>query len=327
MPLDDGKLPDDGKRPEVDGKRPPTPVVVDDASAALVLVVDNSSQDFAIMITLQENLNMRIGTERWKKYITAIFWYYISMPINFVITLFTAMSSGQVGTQTNYLSTGTLFAILFTAFILSTVNTFFKLKELCDASYKILQQFEAYSIEFENIYFQAINSNADVQQRLKKYRKLQEDINTFCKDVEIDNISYLSECLYSCIKRLCLNRFFKSKLKLVNVGERFWLLDGKKKTLHYNKKYLVVNMDNFVVDTEQLPDEYFTTHEADVAHARAEQGAKRRAHSMGASMTRGPTQQQQQQHLPRAIAQPVNNNNNITFQLQEISRGLQEEIV
>lgn len=314
MPLDDGK------QPEVDGKRPPTPPVVDDASAALLLVVDNSSQDFAIMITLQENLNMRIGTERWKKYITAIFWYYISMPINFVITLFTAMSSGQVGTQTNYLSTGTLFAILFTAFILSTVNTFFKLKELCDASYKILQQFEAYSIEFENIYFQAINSNANVQERLKKYKKLQQDINTFCKDVEIDNISYLSECIYSCIKRLCLNRFFKSKLKLVNVAERFWLLDGKKKTLHYNKKYLVVNMDNFVLDTEQLPDEFFATHdEADVAHARAEQGIKR-------TMTRGsPPPTQQKQQPPQQPPQPVKNN--ITFQLQEISRGLQEEIV
>jgi hypothetical protein len=307
----------------------PSPSAPKDASSgilpcenlAMVVGVDNSSQDFAIMITLQENLNMRIGTERWKKYITAIFWYYISMPINFVITLFTAMSSGQVGTQTNYLSTGTLFAILFTAFILSTVNTFFKLKELCDASYKILQQFEAYSIEFENIYFQAINSDADVQQRLQKYRKLQQDINTFCKDVEIDNISYLSECLYSCIKRLCLNRFFKSKLKLINVAERFWLLDGKKKTLHYNKKYLVVNMDNFVLDTEQLPDEFFATREADVAHNRAEAITKRRAHTM----TRGSQQQQQQ---PQAVpSQPVNNNNNISFHLQEISRGLQEEIV
>ena len=227
------------------------------ATGAVDVIINNCSQEFAIMITLQENLNMRLGIERWKKYISSIFWYYISMPINFIITLFTAMSSGQVGTQTNYLSTGTLFAILFTAFILSTVNTFFKLKEVCESSYKTLQQFEAFSIEFENIYFQSINSNSDVLLRLQKYKKLQQDINTYCMGVDIDNISYLSECIYSCIRHICFNRFLKNKLKLINVGERFWVLDGKKKTLHYNKKYVNVNMDNFVMDIECLSEEYF----------------------------------------------------------------------
>jgi len=256
--------------------------------------VDNSSQHFAIMITLQENLNMRIGVERWKKYISSIFWYYISMPINFVITLFTAMSSGQVGTQTNYLSNGTLFAILFTAFILSTVNTFFKLKEVCEANYKILQQFEAFSIEFENIYFEPINSNGDVLKRLQKYKKLQQDINSFCMKVEIDNISYLSECLYSCIRHICFNRYLKNKMKLINVSERFWLLDGKKKTLQYNKKYLVVNMDNFVLDIEALPDNYFTTENH--------------------------YQKNEQKSRSTSLPAPPNINSNITFELQEITR-------
>jgi hypothetical protein len=256
--------------------------------------VDNSSQHFAIMITLQENLNMRIGVERWKKYISSIFWYYISMPINFVITLFTAMSSGQVGTQTNYLSNGTLFAILFTAFILSTVNTFFKLKEVCEANYKILQQFEAFSIEFENIYFEPINSNGDVLKRLQKYKKLQQDINSFCMKVEIDNISYLSECLYSCIRHICFNRYLKNKMKLINVSERFWLLDGKKKTLQYNKKYLVVNMDNFVLDIEALPDNYFTTENH--------------------------YQKNEQKSRSTSLPAPPNINSNITFELQEVTR-------
>ena len=259
-------------------------------------IVDNSSQHFAIMITLQENLNMRIGVERWKKYISSIFWYYISMPINFIITLFTAMSSGQVGTQTNYLSNGTLFAILFTAFILSTVNTFFKLKEVCEANYKILQQFEAFSIEFENIYFEPINSNDDVLKRLQKYKKLQQDINSFCMKVEIDNISYLSECLYSCIRHICFNRYLKNKMKLINVSERFWLLDGKKKTLQYNKKYLVVNMDNFVLDIEALPDNYFISEN----HYHINQKNEQKSRSTSTSSP--------------------NINSNITFELQEITR-------
>ena len=219
------------------------------------------------------------------------------MPINFVITLFTAMSSGQVGTQTNYLSNGTLFAILFTAFILSTVNTFFKLKEVSEASYKILQQFEAFSIEFENIYFEPITSNGDVLKRLQKYKKLQQDINSFCMKVEIDNISYLSECLYSCIRHICFNRYLKNKMKLINVSERFWLLDGKKKTLQYNKKYLVVNMDNFVLDIEALPDNYFTTENHDQKLCTPPKSSKTFSSSS-----------------------PPNINSNITFELQEITR-------
>ena len=84
-------------------------------------------------------------------------------------------------------------------------------------------------------------------------------------------------------------------MKLINVSERFWLLDGKKKTLQYNKKYLVVNMDNFVLDIEALPDNYFISENH---YQKNEQ--KSRSTS-----------------LPPA---PPNINSNITFELQELTR-------
>jgi hypothetical protein len=67
-----------------------------------------------------------------KKYLSATFWNYISTPINFTITLLTALSAGQTGTQSQFLSTTQLFYILFVSFILSTANTFFNLKEMND---------------------------------------------------------------------------------------------------------------------------------------------------------------------------------------------------
>ena len=66
--------------------------------------INNYSPDWGIMLTIQSSLNLRIGTQAWKKYISAAFWNYISTPINFTITLFTALTAGQTGTQTTYLT-------------------------------------------------------------------------------------------------------------------------------------------------------------------------------------------------------------------------------
>jgi len=91
-------------------------------------IINNLSPLWGITLTLQENLNLKIGTFSWKKYINAAFWNYISTPINFTITLFTAMSAGQTGTNSTFLNQNQLFYILFVSFILSIINTFFKLK-------------------------------------------------------------------------------------------------------------------------------------------------------------------------------------------------------
>lgn len=214
------------------------------------IVINNVSQEFAIMITLQENLNLRIGMERWKKYISSIFWYYLSMPINFTITLFTAISSGQVGTQASFLSNGTLFALLFTSFILSTINTFFRLKETTEANYVTAQQFEKFAMSFQDIYFTSINSDVDVVTRLTKYKNLQSEINLYSSKTDLNNINYLTECIYSCCKKMC----FQNKLKLVKISERFWVLDGKKKSEAYHKKYLMVDMKNFKLDVDKIND-------------------------------------------------------------------------
>lgn len=210
--------------------------------------INNTSQEFGLMITLQENLNLRIGTERWRKYISSIFWHYVSTPINFTITLFTALSSGQVGTGTNFLSNSSLFGILFTTFLLSTINTFFKLKETTEANYKIAQQFEEFAIKFEHIYYTPINSDRDVYKRYIDYKKLQYDINDYCKTTGIDNVNYLTELMYSCCKYMC----FKSKTKLISSSERFWILDGKKKHDTYNKKFVRIDMSNFELDTQKI---------------------------------------------------------------------------
>ena len=150
----------------------------------------------------------------------------------------------------NFLSETTLFAILFTSFLLSTINTFFKLKETTDANYQISQKFELFAIQFEDIYFTPIKTNNDIYSRLIKYKKLQYDINEYCMNTKLDNVNYVTEIIYSCCKAMC----FRSRDKLINISERFWVLDGKKKCDTYNKKCLIVDTSNFIFDIEKIAD-------------------------------------------------------------------------
>ena len=98
-------------------------------------IIDNLSPTWGIMLTVQDNLNLRIGMQLKKKYFNAGFWNYISTPINFTITLFTALSAGQTGSGSNFLNQSQLFYVLLSTFVLSIVNTFFKLREKAEINY------------------------------------------------------------------------------------------------------------------------------------------------------------------------------------------------
>lgn len=199
--------------------------------------IDNKSPIWGLMLTMQENLNGRIGSQKWKRYIRASFWNNISTPINFTITLFTALSAGQTGTQSSYLSNNQLFYILFFSFILSTINTFFKLKDKAKNSRELLNNFEPYGSAYEDIYFQQILNNEDVKNRLKKYQKLQKELNEFLtEEKENYKIDYISDFLFMIIKYCwcCCNNTFK----LINTNEKYWVLDG-----NYNLKNRNENID------------------------------------------------------------------------------------
>jgi hypothetical protein len=206
--------------------------------------IDNQSLIWGLMLTMQENLNMRIGIQKWKRYVRASFWNNISTPINFIITLFTALSAGQTGTQSQYLSNNQLFYILFLSFILSTINTFFKLKDKAKKSHELLNSFEPFGSAYEDIYFQQILNNEDVRNRLKKYQKLQREFNEFLtEEEEISRIDYISDFLFIIIKYFCFC-CFSNKLKQINIDERYWVLDG---TPNIKKRAYNIDMKNIFI--------------------------------------------------------------------------------
>jgi hypothetical protein len=183
--------------------------------------INNASPDWGITQTLQSSLNLRIGTQAWKKYISAAFWNYISTPINFTITLFTALTAGQTGTQTTYLTEKQLFIMLFVSFLLSIINTFFKLKEKAVLNYDASKKYDEFGATFESIYYMPLSSEKDLQIKLVKYKMLQEEINKYSQKESIENVNYFTELIYLCFR--CL---FEDRLKRINKSDRYWYLDG-----------------------------------------------------------------------------------------------------
>ena len=199
-------------------------------------VVDNTTPLWGTMLTLQENLNLRIGRQSWKKYINAAFWNYISTPINFTITLFTAMSAGQTGTESNYLSKDQLFYILFISFILSIINTFFKLKDKAIMNYDSLKTYQDFGAEFEKIYFTNVQNETTLMKKYYYYLDLQTKLNTYESTGSIEQVNYITEVIY-CMFRCC----FANRMKRLSFKERFWVLDGRPKEGYNHNFYTNVH--------------------------------------------------------------------------------------
>lgn len=205
--------------------------------------IDNLSPGWCMMLIFQDNLNRQIGFNRWKRYVSANFWNYITTPINFTITLFTAISAGQTGTGSVFLSNEQLFAILFASFILSTINTFFKLKDKSEISYSIAKKYDKFGATFEEIYYSNIKNQRDVETRLNSYRRLHQEINYYTINEEFENVDYIADLLFVCFRRICYC-FITNNLKQVNADDSFWYLDGVKnqqtKELMLNTQMLFV---------------------------------------------------------------------------------------
>jgi hypothetical protein len=185
-------------------------------------IIDNLSPTWGIMLVVQDNLNLRIGIQVKKKYFNAAFWNYISTPINFAITLFTALSAGQTGSSATFLNQSQVFYILVATFVLSTINTFFKLREKADINYSCAKMWESYAATFEGIYFTPITSMNDVECRLKNYNELINQINTGKIEETVEYVNYITELIYYCCQ-ICRKT---TDPRYLSIHRRHWILDG-----------------------------------------------------------------------------------------------------
>ena len=188
--------------------------------------ISNDTHLYNMMILRQEVLNKRIGTQAWKKYLSAAFWNYITTPINFCITLLTAIATGQAATgdSSSYkiLSPQQTLIILFVTFILTTTNSFFKLNTKMTLNFEAARCYYEFGTQFEIIYYTPIYTDACIEAKLVQYNILHQKINKYMLSETIENQNYLTELVY----KIAMKTSFGNFSKWINKAERHSELDG-----------------------------------------------------------------------------------------------------
>lgn len=191
-------------------------------------IVANKDTHYVKMMQLRQDvLNKKIGSQAYKKYLSAAIWNYVTTFINFAITLLTALSTGQAA-STNILTQQESVIILFVTFILTTTNSFFKLNIKMNLNFESAKKYYQFGAEFEKIYYQNIYNKTDVFDKIHKYQILHDEINEYILTETIEHQNYITECIYYILANNSIAMKINSEKysKWIPYSERHIELDG-----------------------------------------------------------------------------------------------------
>ena len=220
---------------------------------------NNAVHIVKMMLLRQEVLNKKIGTQAWKKYISAAIWNYITTLINFSITLLTALSTGQAASS-NILNKQQTVIILFCTFILTITNSFFKLNIKMNLNFEAAKIYYKFGSEFEYIYYKKVSCINDVTNKLNCYEILHNDINEYMLTETIENQNYLTELIYIILINNTIARGLNSEILTtwINIKHRHSDLDGhepiKKGLINVFKPLKIDNDNNKLSDRNSVKD-------------------------------------------------------------------------
>jgi hypothetical protein len=159
---------------------------------------------------LENKLDTDIGFYYWKRYIAAAFWAQISMPVNLLITLMTALTTAQANAP-GIISDSLYKEITIAALIITTLNTFFRPYEKMTVNIEIMKKWNAVGIEFESIYYSDMNnnydeteSNKDLTESITEYKALQTKISEIKKNEGPSTINFLTDIIHLVSLGTCL---------------------------------------------------------------------------------------------------------------------------
>ena len=191
-------------------------------------IVANKDMHYIKMMQLRQDvLNKKIGSQAYKKYLSAAIWNYVTTFINFAITLLTALSTGQAASA-NILTQQQSVIVLFVTFILTTTNSFFKLNIKMNLNFESAKKYYQFGAEFEKIYYQNIYNKTDVFDKIYKYQTLHDEINEYIMTETIEHQNYITECIYYLLANNSIAMKINSEKysKWIPCSERHIELDG-----------------------------------------------------------------------------------------------------
>ena len=176
---------------------------------------------------LENKLNEDIGWYYWKKYIAAAFWSQISMPMNLVITLITALTTAQANAP-NLLPEQIYKNLTYVSLILTVLNTFFRPHEKLQNNIKYMKEWNSVGIAFEKIYYSDVSNSSKLSRQsfesmkmlATEYTKLQDNANALRQKEGPDMMNFVTDllfiiCYYTCLRE---NRLWLEKTTTENKG-------------------------------------------------------------------------------------------------------------
>jgi uncharacterized membrane protein len=188
-----------------------------DMIAALIGKLKNKKSTFHLMkrgsseldselIGYIKKINETIGYYWWKQYVYTGFWSYISTPINLSITVFTALTTGELATR-DFLSTRAATVLGVIVLCLSMFNTFFRPNEQMNLNKAELKRWTEAGTKFDNIFFDKVSTDPDAisTEKLEKLERLQELFREISQLKKDNDSNFFIDIFFNLSKKFCLN--------------------------------------------------------------------------------------------------------------------------
>ena len=100
--------------------------------------------------------------------------------------------------------------------------------------------------------FTPISKNNGIKERLGNYNLLQQKLNDFISEENIENVNYFSEVMFSIVKNTAI-----INMQQIKINERLWILDGEHKINSYKKNNVEIDNERIFLFNDKVnhPDE------------------------------------------------------------------------
>lgn len=146
---------------------------------------------------LEGELNSSLFVAWNKKYVGYVFWNNMGTPINFTITLLTAMTAAKSTTESSsFLSDSQNTIISITVLIISAINTFFRPYNKATEHMKFITEVQKFGAQFDEVFYKAKLTNEEYEAAYNKYFEIQQGFNKYKSENSIESKNVIVDILY-----------------------------------------------------------------------------------------------------------------------------------
>jgi hypothetical protein len=162
---------------------------------------------------LESELNSSLFVAWNKKYVGYVFWNNMGTPINFTITLLTAMTAAKsTSTSSTFLSDSQNTIISITVLLISAVNTFFRPYNKATEHMKFITEVQKYGAQFDEVFYKAKLTNEEYEVAYNKYFEIQQNFNKYKSENSIESKNLIVDIIYFFVINITLFQQRKDRI-------------------------------------------------------------------------------------------------------------------